>query len=167
MTMRQKILEHLRRTGRDEAGAVLVEFALVFPVMLIFFAVVIEGTRMLNSYMIAVDGVREASRYLARIAPVDICQTGGTLSGYNTTLKTRVESSVSGGTILLPLVTVNSVSATHTCVSGTYRIDPVPVATVTANMTINFPYGNIFSLFGTALTSVTTNATDRARIFGT
>ncbi len=145
----------------------LVEFALILPLMLLVFAVIVEGTRMLNSYQMAVEGVREAGRYLARTAPIDVCLSGGNLSGYSAKLKTLVEQDINGNAIMPAQITVNSVTPTHVCVAGSYRTNPAPVAVVTANMTIQFPFGSIFSLFGSSLTSVTTNVTDRARIFGT
>ena len=64
------------------------------------------------------------------------------------------------------MVTVNSVTPSVSCVSGSYRTDPAPVATVSANLTITFPLGSIFGLFGASLTSVTTTVSDSARIYG-
>ena len=52
------------------------------------------------------------------------------------------------------------------CVSGTYRVSPAPVGRVTANVTIQFPMGGVLDLFGSALSSVTTDVADNARIFG-
>ena len=144
----------------------LVEFALVFPVMLLFFAVIVESSRLMWSYQMAIEGVRDAGRYLARIAPVDICQTGGSVAGYTTSLRDIVEDDIGGDGLFPPLVTVNSVTPSVACVPGSYRTDPAPVATVSASLTITFPLGSIFGLFGSALTSVTTTVTDSARIYG-
>lgn len=153
------------RLVRREDGAVLVEFALVFPVMLLFFAVIVEGSRLMWSYQMAIEGVRDAGRYLARIAPVDVCD-GGTMPDYTSVLLAMVQSDLDADAIFPPLVTVNSVTHSHACVSGSYRTDPAPVATVTADMTITFPLGAIFGLFGASLTSATTTVSDSARIFG-
>lgn len=162
----------LRRFVRgDESGAILVEFALVMPIMLLLFAVAVESGRLLWSYQIAVSGVRDAGRYLARVAPIDICQTGGTLTGFNGTLMDIVEkdlTSNSGNSIFTSGVTVVSVTtpAQTICVPGTYRTSPAPVAEVTAVVAIVFPFSGIFSLFGNALSSTTVTITDQSRIFG-
>ncbi|MDD9920686.1 MAG: pilus assembly protein [Boseongicola sp.] len=155
-----------RRFGRDTRGASLVEFGIVLPFMLLMLALMIEAGRFMWSYQVAVEGVRDAGRYLARIAPVDICQTGGTVSGYSPTLLGMVRNNNSGSTLFPQYVTVNSVTASHTCVSGTYRISPTPVGTVTANMTIQFPFAGITSIFGDSMTTLTATISDQSRIFG-
>ena len=154
-----------RLAGRDD-GAVLVEFALVFPIMLLFFAVIAESSRLLWSYQMAIEGVRDAGRYLARIAPVDICLTGGSVTGYAAELKTIVEEDIGGGGLFPPMVTVNAVTPAVACVPGSYRTDPAPIASVSADLTITFPLGGIFGLFGSSLTSATTTVTDSSRIYG-
>ncbi|MCK0104206.1 TadE/TadG family type IV pilus assembly protein [Pseudohalocynthiibacter sp. F2068] len=156
----------LRRFLDAETGAILVEFSLVLPVMLLFFAVAVESTRMFWSYQTAISGVRDAGRYLARVAPVDICLSGGSLAGYAGSLKQIVEKDIGGTTLLPSTITINSVTPSLTCVTGSYRVNPAPIATVTANMTIQFPFGSILGLFGSGLTSTTTTITDQSRIFG-
>jgi hypothetical protein len=52
-------------------------------------------------------------------------------------------------------------------VVGTYRVSPAPVAQVTANVTITFPFAGIFALVGGSLGQITTDVTDSSRIFGT
>lgn len=160
------VFPHIMAFRRSERGAILVEFMLVFPLMLLFLAVIVEMTRMLSSYQKALAGVREATRYVSRTAPVDICVSGGSLNGYTTTLTSQVRNDISGTGVFAPLVTVNSVTPSHACVIGTYRVSPAPVATVTANVTITFPFGSLFSLFGSTIPSVTTNVADSARIIG-
>ena len=157
-----------RLTGflRDQRGAALVEFALVFPLMLLFFAFLMESGRMLWTYQTAVAGVRDAGRYLARIAPVDICLSGGSLAGYSAQLKTIVEDDL-GGTGLFPAsVTINSVTPSIACIAGSYRTNPAPIASVTASMTVTFPLASVFTLFGTAPATFTATITDQSRIFG-
>lgn len=156
----------LRRLTRGQDGAALVEFMLVFPIMLLFFAVLVEATRLLWSYQMAVDGVRDAGRYLARIAPVEICLSGGSVAGLATVLRDIVEDDIGGNPLFPALVTVNSVTPSVACVAGSYRTNPAPIATVSAGLTLTFPLGGIFSLFGASLTSVTTTVTDSARIYG-
>ena len=113
----------------------------------------------------AIEGVRDAGRYLARIAPVDICPSGS-VAGYATKLRDIIEDDIGGNGLFPPLVTVNSVTPSVACVPGSYRTDPAPIATVSASLTISFPLGSIFGLFGVALTSVTTTVADSARIYG-
>ncbi len=164
-----------RRFARDESGAALVEFALVLPLMLIMFAVIVEGGRMMKNYQGANAGVRDAARYLARAVASNACSggatsaTGNALGAYTTKLEQIVRDSAGtgGGTVFGSGVTVDSVVGTFNCVAGTYRVSPAPVAQVTATITITFPFGGIFELAGDGLTQVTTTVTDQSRIFGT
>lgn len=162
---------HLTRLARSEDGAALVEFAMVLPMMLIVFAVIVEGGRVLYAYQSTIAGVRDATRYLSRIVPADVCAASGggqaAVTIHNPRLTTIVSQSTTGNTPFPGGVTVNSVTSNLGCISGTYRVDPAPVASVTANVTIDFPFGGMFSLFGATLQPVTTNVTDSSRIFGT
>lgn len=160
------LMVHLRRLSRDEDGVALVEFALVLPMMLIVFAVIIEGSRMMLSFQSAVSGVRDATRYLARVVPSDYCSAGGSVVGYTAQMRTIVAQSVSGQSVFPSSVTVNSVTPTVSCISGTYRISPAPVTQVTANVTINLPFAAVFALIGATQAAVTTNVTSKARVFG-
>jgi len=153
--------------ARDERGAALVEFAIILPMMLLIFAVIIEGSRMMISFQAAISGVRDATRYLSRVAPVDICSSGGSVAGYSNQLQTIVSQGISGNSVFPTSVTVNFVTPSFSCVAGTYRISPAGVAQVTANVTITFPFAGLFTLNGGNLPQITTNVTDAARIFGT
>jgi Flp pilus assembly protein TadG len=156
----------LGRFWRDESGVALVEFALVLPMMLVVFAVIIEGSRLMMSYESAISGVRDATRYLARTVDAGICSTGGSVTGYAASLKTLVEHGATGSTIFAPNVTVGTVTPSYRCVTGSYRNGPVPVAQVTAQITVLFPFGGIFTLVGGDLPTLTTTVTDQARVFG-
>lgn len=151
--------------GRSD-GAVVVEFGMVMPFMLLVLAVMFESGRMMWSYQVAIAGVRDASRYLARIAPVDICQTGGSFSGYTTKLTEIVEEDLSGNNLFPSHVTINSVTPSYSCIVGTYRVNPAPVGTVTASMTIDFPFSGIMAMFGGTMGTTTATIADQARIFG-
>lgn len=155
-----------KRFSSSEDGAVIVEFAIVLPVMLLFLALTIEASRMMWSYQTVIAGVRDAGRYLARITPADICSSGGSVATLSSTLKTIVEKDIGGNALFPSKVTVNSVSPSVSCVAGTYRVSPAPIGRVSANVTIQFPMGEFLSLFGDSLSSVTTNVTDESRIFG-
>lgn len=157
----------LKRFRRSEDGVALVEFAIVLPMMLLVFAVIIEGGTLLVSYQSAITGVRDATRYLSRVVPVNVCSSGGSVAAHTGKLTSIVNQTITGGSVFATGVTVNSVTPTLACNTGTYRASPVGIATVTANVTVTYPFAGVFSLFGFTLSPVTTNVTDSARIFGT
>lgn len=157
----------LRRLRRDDRGASLVEFAVVLPMMLLVFAVIVEGGRMTWNYQSAAAGVRDAVRYLSRIAPADVC-TAGTLSTYTSGLLGIVRDT-SSGTSLFPAsrqVTVDSVNAQ--CVAITGGPAGASVVKVTATVTMQVPMARVFTLFGgAAIGPITTTIADQSRVFGT
>ena len=173
--MRLTSLRLTRRTigrfARCEDGVALVEFAMVLPMMLIVFAVIIEGSRMLIAYQSAISGVRDAARYLARVVPGDVCGPSGAGAGaviaQTGRLTTIVGQSTSGGGAFPTSVTLNSVTPGLSCTAGTYRVNPAPVATVTADVTITLPFAGLFGLLGISLGPVNTTITDASRVFGT
>jgi Flp pilus assembly protein TadG len=155
-----------RRFRRSEDGVAVVEFVLSVPLMILIFAIVMEFGRLFLGYQSTVSGVRNASRYLARVAPIDICDTGGSLSTYETMLKAMIEKDHQANSVLPTKFTVTEVDATYICAVGTYRISPAPVATVAAQITVEFPFGFMFSLFGTPLGTLSTAVSDTSRILG-
>ena len=153
---------------RREDGAILVEFAVSLPLILILAFLSVESMRLFWSYQAAIAGVRDATRYLARIAPADLCTTGGAVTGYATQLRGIVQTTISGAAIFPAGVTVTSLTATHTCVSSlSLRQARVPVATVSANVSITMPFSQILRVIG-ANPSATINTTvrDQARVYG-
>lgn len=156
----------LQRFLRDDAGVALIEFAVVLPMMLLTFAFIIEGSRLMLSYESAINGVRDATRYLARTAPTDLCSSGAPVTGYSSYLQTLVRQGVSGNSVFPPNVTVGTVTPSYRCVAGTYRGGPVPVAQVSADIIITFPFSGIFTLVGGSLPTLTTVVSDQARVFG-
>ena len=151
---------------RCESGAALVEFAIALPSMLLLFAVIIEGSRLMLSYQSAIAGVRDAARYMSRVVPSDICNSGGSVAGYSTQLLDIVRNSSSGESVFPSYVTVDFVTPSYTCVPGTYRIDPVPVMSVTAQITVTYPFAGVIAFGGGTLPTRTTTVTDQARVFG-
>jgi Flp pilus assembly pilin Flp len=156
----------LRRFLRDQRGAVLVEFAISLPLMLLVFAVIIEGSRMMLSYQSAIAGVRDATRFLSRVAPADICTIGGSVAGYEEQLALIVGESLSGRSVFPQAVTVDDVTSALACVEGDYRYSPAGVASVTAELTISFPFAGIFTFLGQERPELTATVTDSARIYG-
>lgn len=153
--------------ARKSDGAALVEFAILLPVMLLTFAVIIEGGRLFWSYQSAASGVRDAARYLARVAPRDICTTPGAITGYSDELLAIVSQSIDGNAIFPSGISVTAVTPTLSCVAGSFRISPAPVAQVTANLTVTFPFASVFAFSGSALGTITTTLSDQSRVYGT
>ena len=156
----------LSRFWRSERGAILVEFALVLPMMLLVFAVIVEGSRMMWSYQAAISGVRDATRYLARILPSDICASGGTADSYAGTITAIVDRSISGGSVVPGGITIQTVTPSFTCHEGSYRGGTVAVAEVAAQVEMTFPLVRVLQFFGAASGRFTTTITDRSRVFG-
>lgn len=159
----------LSRLCRDEDGVILTEFALLLPMMVVVFAVIVEGSRMFWSYQSTIGGVRDATRYLARVLPSDICDSlgaSGALPGWEPRLRTIVAQSTSSAAIFPSGVTVGTIAPAWTCHSGSYRGGDAAVAEVTATLTVTFPFAGLFSFFGGISPSVTTTVTDRSRVFG-
>lgn len=160
-----------RRAGRflrGNRGAALVEFAISLPFTLLVFAVVIEGARLFWSYQTTAAGVRDAARYLARIAPADACDGSGDFSGYTARMEQIVRETSSGNSLFPSSITVTSVAPELLCVTVSYSADPAPVAQVTATLEVTFPFGGVFGLFDTLqdLETVTTTVTDQSRVYG-
>ncbi|WP_241560087.1 TadE/TadG family type IV pilus assembly protein [Solirhodobacter olei] len=161
------IIKRCRAFAGGERGAILVEFALVLPMMLIFFAVIVEGSRMMWSYQTAIEGVRDASRYLARVAPANICSLGGgyDISVWQPDLQQIVSQTISGQ--VFPTDVTVSVTPGFRCDTGDFRNTPVTIGTVSAQVQIQFPFSSLLSFFGgTAPASLQTTLTDQSRIYG-
>lgn len=156
----------IRRFAADESGAQLVEFAIVLPVMLLVFAVIVEGARMMWSYQTVIAGVRDATRFLARVAPRNICDAGGDVTGYAATLTGIVRNASDGRSILPSGVTVTAVEPSLTCNAGTYRSDMAPIVTVRADVLVTFPFAGLFTLVGGDRPALQTSVTDQSRVYG-
>lgn len=155
-----------RKTLRDDKGTALVEFAILMPILLLVFAVTIEGGRLMWSYQTVAAGVRDASRYLARITPEDICTAGGSVAGTTSDLEDIVRQSINGSSLFPAGITVNSVTPSLSCIVGIYRVSPAPIAQVSASLTVTFPFAGLFSFAGQSLGQITTSITDQSRIYG-
>ncbi|MDW4499972.1 pilus assembly protein [Sulfitobacter sp. D35] len=152
--------------ARADSGAVLTEFAIVLPLTLLVFGLIVESGRILWSYQSAVSGVRDASRYLSRVAPLDICVSGGSLAAFEAMLEDRIAETIGGNPAFPASVTLTGVSTSVTCVPGGYRIDPVPVAGITADVEVTFPFSGAMSFFGDLPDTFTAQVESRSRIFG-
>lgn len=159
---------------RRESGATAVEFALLMPVMMVCFGAITEGARIYWNYQSVVSGVRDASRYLARITPVSIC--GGATNASHVPIPGGAARATeiiarnvgTGETNLFPMaVDVTSVTATYGCPDLDLLSDQTPVARVEAKLTIQLPFGTVFELVGRRSNSqLQTKIVDQSRIYG-
>ena len=157
----------LPRFLKDRSGAALVEFAIALPLLLILFAVTVDGARMMWSYQKTAAGVRDATRFLGRAAPARICDAGGSVAGYQTQLEQIVrDAATTGQSIAIQGSNVLSVVPSHVCIDNGYRGGVVAIATVTASVRITLPFSTVFALIGTAPGTFTATVTDQTRIFG-
>ncbi len=179
------IRSQLVRFRRDENGVALVEFALFLPLFLLSFFVIVEFARVFFSYQGAVVGVRDAARYLARVAPAGICEGavppsgGGNAGGTFTTITNtngddKIEEIIlrnmdNEDGALPAKVFLRGVTYSYVCViaPGVYRQDEVPIGQVSAAIEIELPLGGILELNGQPLIpNITHTVTDQSRIFG-
>ena len=161
-----RTLRGLGKFWRSQHGAMLAEFAIVLPMILLIFGVIVESGRIFWSYQSAVAGVRDASRYLSRVVPVDICNTGGSVASYEPSLSYRVSKTIGGNPAFPSSVSLVGLTASVTCVAGAFRIDPVPVANVVANVQVTFPFSGAMQFFGSQSENITTQIESESRIFG-
>ncbi|TMM54763.1 TadE/TadG family type IV pilus assembly protein [Sulfitobacter sabulilitoris] len=157
-------LDLARRFVRGGDGAALAEFGMVAPVLLLIFAVVIDGGRIAWTYQSAAAGVRDAARMVARIAPDDLCP-GGSVAGFDTLVTDIVTQSITGNSIFPTGATIVDVVPSYRCLTG-YRVDPAAVVEVRAQIRIDYLWGGVTGLFGTALGPLDTEVFDQSRVFG-
>lgn len=171
-TQTRHLARHLRRFARAQDGSQLVEFAILLPMLLLVFAVIVEGGRMMWSFQAANAGVRDATRYLARVVPSDICASGGSVAGWKTKVEDIVRKTSAGDAFFPTGITVTSVTPSLAChAEEIYRVPVVGVAQVTARVSIAFPFAGVFRFAlgndAAAGSTIVTTVTDRSRIFGT
>ena len=165
---KQAIRRRCWQFWRRDDGAVLVEFAVSLPLILILAFLSVESMRLFWSYQAVIAGVRDATRYLARIAPADLCTSGGTVTAYANQLEGIVESTINGASLFPVGVTVTSLTSAHTCITTLgLRQASVPVAMVSANVSITMPFSQVLRVFGgTPATVINTTVRDQARVYG-
>jgi Flp pilus assembly pilin Flp len=162
----------LNRFRRTEDGTALVEFAVSLPLILIVAYGTIDSMRLFWSYQAAVAGVRDAARYVARVAPDDICTSGvslaADLAGRSVDPAAIIDSTIDGGPLYTGGVTISGVSASLTCIDTLgLRQASVPVVRVSADLSVVMPFSGILRLAGTeGLGTITTRVIEDARVFG-
>lgn len=165
---------------KREDGVALVEFAVLLPLMLLAFFTIVEFSRLFFSYQGAIEGVRDAVRYMARTSDPRVCDsaTGSstvstavltTASGYNSyiIIENAMDTETPGD--LPEKVTLNSVTERILCrefpVSGSNKI--VPMAEIEANFTVIFPLVGILEFAGQPLMNpISHTLSDETRIYG-
>ncbi len=172
------LVDHIRRFSGDQHGATAVEFAILMPIMLVCFGAIVEGARIYWNYQSVVNGVRDATRFIARVSPEDICEglPAATLwPGHNIVgdamAMERLNANIrSGGAEnLFPLgVSLSGLQTRLFCIPTPGHALPLtPVAVVRVQVQIELPFGSVFEIFGARDNAVMTSwITDQARIYG-
>ncbi|QUJ76706.1 pilus assembly protein [Sulfitobacter albidus] len=156
----------LMRFCRDQDGAALVEFGLLFPIFMLMLGMTVEGARTYLAYQTTVSGVRDATRFISRVADVDTCTTGAGLSGWNDRLALIVAADAGGRSLMPVAVQVEDVTATLSCPANGLRGGATPLATVTATLRIQYPFSGLMRLAGVRTDTLTTTVSDQTRILG-
>ena len=174
--MNRTAFHKIRRFRNENSGAAMVEFAIALPLLLLVLAIVVEGSRITWIHQVAASGVRDASRYLARTEQSSVCNSTAGVQAFNnnTAIAARaqeiVTSSVDLTNTILP-TGVRNVVVNHTlqCTSVDFTgtgTTLVPVIQVAVTLTIDFPFGGVFDLFGDPLAPLTTVVADESRVYG-
>lgn len=158
----------LAALGPAEEGTALVEFAISLPLILVVSYGAVDSMRLFWSYQAAVAGVRDATRYIARVAPGDICASGGSLEAYEAQLAAIIGSTIDDGALYPEGVLISNVRAVLFCETTLgLRQAEVPVVTVTADLDVQLPMTGVLTLIsGRGYGTLTTTVTEQARVYG-
>jgi hypothetical protein len=146
MRIRSKSL--IARLGTDEGGAVLVEMALVTPLVILLSAGVFEFSNIIHTKLLLEAGVIDAARYIARCSDPDAtCESSGSNLAAN--------AEVSGGSARIdgwvPAdVAVNYLSVDAVAEDGTqiYRSNTAEVRIVQVSTTYAYPGTGLWDFLG-------------------
>ena len=167
------VVDKLRTFRSDRSGAAMIEFAISLPILLLILAIVIEGSRIAWTHQAAASGVRDAARYIARLAPPTLCSdTAANITQLETDFTgdaTDIVAERVGSPdeqILPGGVVVIDVSPTIQCMNVDYSADDIPVVEVRVRLEISFPFGGVFDIFGDRLEPLVTEIWDESRVYG-
>jgi hypothetical protein len=172
------LLDHIRAFRLRQSGAALVEFGISLPLILVVAYGTIDSMRLFWSYQAAVTGVREATRYLARVAPADICDpsySGPSISSLPSDLVDLLELVEDETYAFDPRINIfpagiqiTNVTPILTCETNLgLRQSTVPVATVSADISMQMPLMGVLTLIGgPGWGTINTSVTEQARIYG-
>ena len=173
--MIRTFIEKTRSFKEDKSGAAMVEFAIALPILLLVLAIIVEGSRIAYAHQAAASGVRDASRYIARLASDTVCDTAD-VAGANTALQTQFGTEATNivsarlgdptEAVLPGGVTIQSVTPALRCRAVDYSTADVSVVEVTVTLEIEFIFGGVFDIFGDELEPLTTQIADQSRVFG-
>ena len=135
-----------RKTTRDERGSELIEFALVFPLLLMVVLAIVDFGFLFQRYEVLTNAAREGARVAV-------------LNGYSTTdIQNRVQSyATAGGLPVAPTVSITNSSITAGATTW-------PAKTVSVFYPHQYLFlGGIAGWFGGSFTSVTLTAASTMR----
>jgi Flp pilus assembly protein TadG len=154
----------------DRTAAAAVEMALVLPILLVLiFGAVELGNYFLAEHVVS-KGVRDASRYAARLPLSNFDCGSGTMTNPTPVQRLARTGQPDGTTArLVDWTTDNMTSVTVTCdTSGTYggiySEFPMGVPVVTVSATV--PYATLFGMAGLGPTTLNLNASQQAAAAG-
>jgi Flp pilus assembly protein TadG len=145
----------LKRFRREEGGAILVEMALITPLMLSLSAGVFEFGNLIQKKLLIEAGLRDAARYAARCRPIGTaCSTAaanlavtGTITGDGTATGTaRVSGWTAGSVTVQPQY--QSVAAVDGSGNLIYRSSTANVYTVRVSTSFDYTGVSLLSYLG-------------------
>lgn len=160
----------IRRLLFDRTAAAAAEMAMILPILLILIFGAFElGNYFLSEHVVA-KGVRDASRYAARLPISNFDCASGTMTDPTPVQRLARTGQPDGTTArLVDWTADNMTSVTVTCdTSGTYTgiytnlSMGVPIVTVSATV----PYATLFGLVGLGPTTLNLNASQEAAVTG-
>ena len=160
------MMRFLNRLTTDDRGGAIAEFLLGLVPLVIAFALIFEFGRAFWSHQAAIKGVRDATRYLTRVE--DPSDPGAQAIAQNLLLTGQ---QASGGTARWSSGSAPPMEVLITEVAnagGTFRGPAtIRIVSVAANVELQLPLGDVFTLFGgSGLGVATYSVGDTARHYG-
>jgi Flp pilus assembly protein TadG len=162
----------ISRIGTDESGHAVIELAVVLPVFLMIALGVFEFGRLIYSYHLIQNGVRDGARYVAGL-PYDPANTSQLASQLAATQNIAVRGTATGGTNRVSWWAPSNVGIAYGTVANTpngacgvprcYRGgDTLVVVTVSTNV----PYSPLGYLGFLGLDTINLSFSHQERLFG-
>jgi Flp pilus assembly protein TadG len=126
------------KRGRGDRGAVMVEFAIVLPILMVLLLGIITGGIAIHQHQRVGHATREGARYAARVHPeqtfssgtwasnvrdIVVARAGGDLTGTGTTVCVSLVQG-SAGSSTQPLITVHSTQSGPCIPTETFPVTP-------------------------------------------
>jgi hypothetical protein len=116
-----QVLNSIKKFVRRENGTQMIEFAIIFPVLLLLFAGTVEIGRLLYTYTTLAKATRAGARYLSTTTDV----AASTTAGKNVVLCGNAGGCGGANPIILPNLNANNI-----VVTAPVATDPVKYVTV-------------------------------------